>query len=432
MKKKTHGLKGKGGYRSIGHTDVRSKIHEQDRARFQKKNLAIRAWSGGEQVPALPLPRFVAPGSMKTPGRLAWTAELKSIEGGELTGMLSQFESRVKAAGGPQRKGRVYKGKQYYQPSNASPLTRCSIVVPPWFSKAWADMKPAQRETGKELLVRALNKLVRERWSGVDIKGYSLHDDTGNLHVDVWASEFKETMVTVRGRDECRYVHAGAMTTGYVGPGTVYLQARVDLGAKLHPVDQAKLDQALANYEGSRKQVSSKELPEVPEGISFNRKWEAALTRLFKDPATPALKKEQYIEFCKLLDDSKYQSYNKLAVAEEKMYQLEEKEASLEDKETKLGDKETRLAQVLEEAEELCQKASEAVDRSFSESPLNEEFKKLYSNEKEIRRLFAEKPQAGSSLYMKARFSKDAYWSMFCKFAGKEINKSVRDPFGIE
>jgi len=425
-RKKTHGLKGKGGYRSIGHTDVRSKVHEQDRARFQKKNLAIRAWSGGEQVPAaLPLPRFVAPGSMKTPGKLAWSAELKQIEGSELTAMLHQFEARVKAAGGPMRKGRMHKGKQYYQPSGASALTRCSIVVPPWFSKAWADMKPTQRETGKELLVRSLNKLVRERWPNVDIKGYSLHDDTGNLHVDVWASELKETMVTVRGRDECRYVHAGAMATGYVGPGTVYLQARVDLGARLHPVDQAKLDEALASYQITRKQVRSKELPEIPEAITFNRKWEVALTRLFKDPATPALKKEQYIEFCKLLDDSKYQSYNKLAMVEEKMYQLEEKEASLEDKET-------RLAKVLEEVEELCQRASEAVDRSFSESPLNEEFKKLYSNEKEIKRLFAEKPQAGTSLYMKARFSKDAYWSMFCKFAEKEINKSVRDPFVIE
>lgn len=106
------------------------------------------------------------------------------------------------------------------------------------------------------------------------------------------------------------------------------------------------------------------------------------------------------------------------------MYQLEEKEASLEDKET-------RLAKVLEEVEELCRKASEAVDRSFSESPLNEEFKKLYSNEREIKRLFAEKPQAGTSLYMKARFSKDVYWSMFCKFAEKEINKSVRDPFTV-
>jgi len=362
------------------------------------------------------LPRFVAPGSMKTPGKLAWSADLKAIDGGELTGMLTRFEARVKAAGGPKRRGRVYKEKQYYCDAEGSPLTRCTIVAPPWFSKAWADMKPAQRETGKELMVRLLNKLVRERWPDVDIKGYSLHDDTGNLHIDVWGSEFKEVKMVVRGREVPRFVYSGAMSVGHVGPGTVYLQARVDLGARLHHVDQAKLDEALASYEAARRQVRSKELPVVPEGISFNRKWEAGLTRLFKDPTTPALKKAQYIEFCKLLDDSKYQSYNKLAVVEEKMYQLEEKEASLEDKET-------RLVQVLEEAEELCQKASEAVDRSFSESPLTEEFKKIYSSEKEIKRLFNEKPQVGASLHSRARFSKDPYWVMFCKVADREVLK---------
>lgn len=415
MKKKTHGLKGTGGYRSIGHTDVRSKVHEQDRARFQKKGVAVRSWSGLERIPALPLPRFVAPGSLKTPGKLAWSADLKQLEGSELTEMLNQFEAQVKAAGGPKRRGRVYKGKQYYIDSKGSPLVRCSIVAPPWFSKAWAGMKPAQRETGKELLVRALNKLARERWPKVEIKGYSLHDDTGNLHIDVWASELEKTMVTVRGREECRYVHAGAMTTGYVGPGTVFLQARVDIGATLHPVDQAKLEEALTGYAATRKQVASKELPEVPEAITFNRKWERALAGLFKSPETPRLKRQQYIEFCKLLDSAKYQAYNKLEEVEHKMYELEEKES--------------RVAEVLEEAEVLCQRASEAVDRSFSESPLNEEFKKLYSTEKEIKRLFEEKPQAGASLYMKARFSKDSYWSMFCKFAEKEMNKAERDTF---
>lgn len=414
MKKQTHGLKGKGGYRSIGHTDVRSKIHAQDRARFEIKNIAIRAWSAEERIPALPMPRFVAPGSMKTPGKLAWSADLVQLEGSELTEMLSKFESRVKAAGGPKRKGRVYKGKQYYCDAKGSALTRYTMVAPPWFSKAWADMKPAQREAGKELMVRALSKLARERWPDVDIKGYSLHDDTGNLHIDVWASEFKETMVTVRGREEARYVHSGAMNAGHVGPGTVYLQARVDLGARLHPVDQAKLHAALRQYEAVRRN-SVKALPEVPEAVTFNRKWERALAGLFKSPETPRLKRQQYIEFCKLLDSAKYQSYNKLEEVEHKMYELEEKES--------------RLAEVLEEAEVLCQRASEAVDRSFSESPLNEEFKKLYSTEKEIKRLFEEKPQAGASLYMKARFSKDSYWSMFCKCAEKEMNKAERDPF---
>lgn len=421
MKKRTHGLKGKGGYRSIGHTDVRSKIHAQDRARFEIKNIAIRAWSAEERIPALPMPRFVAPGSMKTPGKLAWSADLEQLDGAELTELLSKFESRVKAAGGPKRRGRVYKGKQYYCDAKGSALTRYTMVAPPWFSKAWADMKPAQREAGKGLMVKALSKLSKERWPNVDIKGYSLHDDTGNLHIDVWASEFKETMVTVRGREEVRYVHSGAMNAGHVGPGTVYLQARVDLGARLHPVDQAKLDAALGQYDAVRRN-SMKELPEVPEAITFNRKWERALAGLFKSPETPKLKRQQYIEFCKLLDSAKYQSYNKLEEVEQKMYELEEKE-------TRVEDKEKRLDEALEEAELLCRRASEAVDRSFSESPLTEEFKKLYSTEKEIKRLFEEKPQVGASLYTRAIFSKDTYWSMFCKYAEKEMNKGERDPF---
>lgn len=416
----THGLAGVGGRSAYQHSDVRSKTHEKHaRTKLWDKRatfIEVRDFSHT-------LPRFVE-GPLRTPGNLSWLVrdgKLENVEGQVMAEQLENFELKVKEEG-VYRAGRKTGVKQYFQKTDAPALKRQTLVLPPWFSKCWEVSSEETRGNQKGVVISLLYKLAKERWPEVEIKALSLHDDTGNLHVDIWATELKKEVAMVRKREVVRNVHKQSFFFGNVGPGTVYLQAKQDMGHELHPEDKAKLERSLQQYDEVRTARKKKRLPEVPDAITFNRKVDRALSLLFKNPDTVKKFKGQYLQFCKRLDKVKYQVYNQIEEMQLQARELASKEMELDARRATLEEQEIEMLKVLDEIAALNAKLKEdkkelsaRVDEAISKDSIADGLKNMYPRRADIEKMCIENPELADLLAKRVALSKNEYWQNFCK-----------------
>jgi len=305
------------------------------------------------KLEGVPLPRFVEPGALTTPGNLCWLVRdglVKEAHGEAMREDFHEFERRVELAGGPQReqskKNKL--GEPYLQKYKVDVHKRNTVAVPPWFSRVWASAPSNWREKGKGELVKIILRLARERWPEATIRAVTLHDDTSNLHFDIWATELMAKEMTIRKEKAVRYVTRNVFQSGLCGPGTMYLQAKKDLGHNLHPVDEQKLRKSLEMYAVHRS-MTKKELPEVPAEIAFARKLDATLAKLFKTPDIVNKTKVEYLAHCKSLDSAKYATFDKIDEVKNKSLELNVMESDFQEKWEEVAQKEKELQQLLDQ-----------------------------------------------------------------------------------
>jgi len=225
-------------------------------------------------------------------------------------------------------------------------------------------MSPEQREDAKEVVSGNLFKLAQERWPNANIRALSLHCDTSNLHFDIWATELEKTTVTIRNKPVDKYVTKGqCFNSGLCGPGTMFLQAKKDLGHKLHPVDEAKLKRSLDMYQTHR-MLTKKTLPEIPEEITFYRNLDKKLTGIFKDQGYPKRLKEEYLGFCKMLDSHKYFQFDKLSSLRELETKIIKREDELSERIEACIDKTAKAEELHAEAEKLKTEAEDLLAKA--------------------------------------------------------------------
>ena len=358
MRRRRHGLRGGGSKRSLEHSDCRSKEHQVSKLRKGSYGGSLVSYPTIESPK--PLPKFVEAGSLVTTGNLCWVVEdgeLKGVSGEAMRERFAEFERQVQLAGGPQReqsKSNKY-GEPYLQSYDTDVHKRNTVAVPPWFSKIWAMAPSEWREKGKDMLSGLVLRLAKERWPEADIRGITLHDDTSNLHFDIWATELKAREVTIRKNKVVRYVTKNTFPSGLVGPGTTYLQMKKDIGHRLHSIDEGKLTRSLEQYKIHRA-LTKKPLPEVPAEITLARKMEGALTGFFKSPDLPKKVKTDYLEHCKVLDSAKYSTYDKIDEVHRKSLELNEMETDFQEKWEELAEKEKELAEKEKEVQERLER----------------------------------------------------------------------------
>lgn len=323
MKKKRSGLKGGSSWHSRHHSGkVRGKVHADDKLR--KGAFPVSEIVNPLYVPIGPTPSYFT-GKLTTGGNLTWLLDdgkLKSVSDTEFTAELDEFVNSVIRAGGPMRKaGKKKGGGVYLQTADTQdPMPRNTVVFPPWFCKIWSQANPQWRIKAKEALIPKVYALCKKRWPEVEFKGLSLHDDTDDLHVDVWATELCKQKYTVRGKTVEKFVTKGQLyTSGLVGAGATFIQIKADLGHDLHKIDAAKLEAAYRQYEVHRS-LTKKDLPDIPEEISFYRELDSIVSGLFNNKEYTKKQKAEYLDYCKLLDKHKYEAFDQLEeLAVEKM-----------------------------------------------------------------------------------------------------------------
>jgi hypothetical protein len=412
------------------HSDVNSEQHRED----AKRRVWARAGTLVE-VRSIPheMPRFVQKGELKTPGNLAWIVrddKLENVEGGAMVEELNSFRSEILRQG-VFRKGVVRKGKQYYQKADdVQPLKRQTIAVPPWFSKVWEEASEEWRVKSKGLLISKIHKLAKERWPHVQILALSLHDDTSNLHIDVWASEVRQQVTKLRKADVVKNVFEQSFFAGVVGPGTVYIQAKEDVGHVLHSEDRAKLERSLEQYRVHRESSKSKELPEVPEGIDFQRKLDRMLSGIFAKPEVAQRFKSKYVAFCRELDKVKYAVHTKFAEVAKLQQELKDKELALESKWEDLGDMELAVVKMADEVEKkeaqamaLMAEAQERLDNFLMHNEFALAIRKLCPSDASILKFLIKEPKLGQTLAMRAKISKVPYWQNFYEVFARMASK---------
>lgn len=419
---KRHNLDGGCSENAIDHSDRHSKGHNDFKLR---KGI----WSRDTIVNPLHIPsveniKFLEGVSLETKGNLCWIAEdgeLQSVDGDTMTTNLNKFVYEVERLGGPYRKASVKdsNGESYLQKAKTvKPLQRYTVPMPPWFSKAWLSGNEQWRVKAKKIVVGILFSLAKERWPDAEIKGLSLHDDTSNLHFDIWATELEKKTVTLRNKAVDKFVTKGQVfNSGLCGPGTMFLQAKQDLGHKLHLVDESKLKRSLGMYK-SHRDLTKKILPEVPEEITFYRALDKNLTSLFTDKSFPQKLKAEYLEFCKRLEYSKYSTFDELSSLKSREIEIETRENSLQKSVEEYVTKTEELETMKEEAEGML----EAVNAKTK--PERDVLIKLWKSPKVRPHLVKNFPKTIRGLVCKLKFNKDPEVIQMCS--------EIREVFGME
>ena len=404
-KRNKHGLSGGGTRRSIRHSDV----HNPEHLDYQKTKLHREFYTRLvpiEEAFVGDPPDLLEGRQLTTPGDLAWLIvekgdekpvdlteigpeaplpdvkkdvkkgkylKAKRVSGAEMTAGLEEFDAAVRAAGGPMRLGDAKKaGGNYLKKAPMDAVTRNTIHLPLWISWIWSNMSLEQRQKALPEVIKIVFKLARDRWPQAEFKAMSLHDDTGSLHFDIWASALEESIDVKKGIEKKVYVSKGKVfQSGLVGPGITFLELRKRAGHVLHPIDSAKLDAGLAQYQAHR-ELTKKPLPEIPAEIDFNLKLDEALLNLWMkaNPKAADAAKKAVLEFWKANDAHKYGRFDKLAAVEKEKEKLVKEKAKLsEDKWEFKTEKEatenakTVLQQMIKEAEirndELAKAAEE-------------------------------------------------------------------------
>lgn len=381
MKTKRHGLNGVGNRSTIAHSDVNSRDHMN----FKKKK--------GEYVydtvmhplyvpPSGPKPIFLEQGCLKTDGNLCWVSAteeggMKLVDGNTMVKRLEEFVSEVDRHGGSHRDSGVKNknGGNYLKKSETKPLERQTILMPPWFSKIWAAGNRDWRVKAKEIVTQDLLVMAKERWPGVEIKAISLHDDTSNLHFDIWGTELEKKTVPLRNKTVVKFVTKGQVfNSGLCGPGTMFLQAKKDLGHELHAVDETKLKRSLEMYQKHR-EITKKLIPEVPEEILFYRKIDAKLTSYFGDETVLKYKK-LYLEYCKTLDMHKYSVFNELEETKNQALEIKKSSVALEIKKAELDQKEISIEAAFDDL------AAKSKELEYKENNLEKLLETVSANDK--------------------------------------------------
>lgn len=305
---------------ALRHSDVRSKQHHVDKER--NKLMRLRPVRNPLYLPppVEPVPDFLEGRDLRVEGHTSWIVNggtIEPVSGDVMIDQLSKFIHEVDSNGGCFRKSGVKakNGEEYLKPAETmKPLERITVHLPLWLSKAWSELPGSLRVKAKSQVMDVFYAHVKERWPKANLKALSLHDDTGNLHVDVWATELEKVSTITHGKSVTRYVTKGQVfNSGCCGVGTIILQNKVDAGHQLHPADLEKLNQSLKLYELHRAKCKKKVLPEIPEEISFARALDAAFSEMLAPvPSKLSRYKEAYLEHCKAIDKVKYAAYNEL------------------------------------------------------------------------------------------------------------------------
>jgi hypothetical protein len=176
------------------------------------------------------------------------------------------------------------------------------------------------------------------------------------------------------------------------------------------------------------REAAKKELPEVPEGIEFQRKLDRMLSGIFAKPEVSQRFKSKYVAFCRELDKVKYAVHTRFAEVAKLQQELKDKELALESKWEDLSDMELAVVKMADEVEKkeaqamaLMAEAQERLDNFLTHNEYALAIRKLCPTDASILKFLISEPKLGQTLAMRAKISKDPYWKNFYDVFSKTI-----------